>query len=240
MTTDAVEAIRRKLILALDFPYVQEAIGMIHKVRPEVMHYKVGLELWSSTGGDLFHYFNEEELDFFVDLKLHDIPNTVAQAVKKIMAHKPSLMTIHAMGGMDMMRAAADAKNGHEHAAHSKVVAVTVLTHHHDSDLPKLGMSGSAADQVKRLANLAQESGLDGVVCSAQEAATLRAQCGDDFTLVCPGIRPAGSQAHDQARIMTPKAAIAAGADYLVVGRPIRQAEDPQAVAKALLKEMAE
>ena len=182
--------------------------------------------------GDLFHYFNEEELDFFVDLKLHDIPNTVAQAVKKIMAHKPSLMTIHAMGGSDMMRAAADAKNGHEHAAHSKVVAVTVLTHHHDSDLPKLGMSGSAADQVKRLANLAQESGLDGVVCSAQEAASLRAQCGDDFTLVCPGIRPTGSQTHDQARVMTPKAAIAAGADYLVVGPPIRQAEDPQAVPK--------
>ena len=231
--------LRNKLILALDFPYVQEAVGMIHKVRPTVMHYKVGLELWASTGGDLFHYFNEEELDFFVDLKLHDIPNTVAQAVKKIMNHKPSLMTVHAFGGRDMMRAAVDAKNSHANAAHSKVVAVTVLTHHRDEELTRLGLDVGAADQVKRLANLAQESGVDGVVCSAQEAAILRKQCGDDFTLVCPGIRPAGSDANDQARIMTPKQAIDAGANYLVVGRPIRQAEDPQAAAESLLREMA-
>ena len=148
-----IEEIRRKLILALDFSYVQEAIGMIHKVRPTVMHYKVGLELWASTGGDLFHYFNEEELDFFVDLKLHDIPNTASKAVTKIMAHQPSLMTIHASGGAEMMRAAVEAKNSHEHAATSKIVAVTVLTHQTDQSLPQLGIDVTAADQVKRLAD---------------------------------------------------------------------------------------
>ena len=232
--------LRRQLILALDYPYVQEAIAMIHKVRPAVTHYKVGLELYSATGGDLFHYFNDEELDFFVDLKFHDIPNTVAQAVRRIMPHRPTLMTVHAFGGMKMLRAAADAKNEHEHGTHTKLVAVTVLTHHTDQEMPGLGVERSVSDQAKRLAELAQKSGVDGVVCSAHEAETLRDLCGEDFVLVCPGIRPAGAAANDQSRIMTPKQALETGADYLVVGRPIRNADDPKLAAEAILSEMAQ
>lgn len=232
------DATREKLILALDYAYVQEAIGMIHKARPVVTHYKIGLELYSSAGGDLFHYFNDEELDFFVDLKFHDIPNTVAHAVQRIMPHAPNLMTVHALGGEKMLRAASDAKNNHVNGEKTKLVAVTVLTHHNDEELPLLGMPSSVSDQVKRLAEIAQKSGVDGVVCSAHEAAVLRDLCGEDFTLVCPGIRPVGAAVNDQARVMTPQQAMNAGADYLVVGRPIRNAEDPQAVASNILNDM--
>ena len=138
-----------------------------------------------------------------------------------------------------MLRAAADAKNNHENSTKTKLVAVTVLTHHTDDEMPALGVQSSVSDQAKRLAELAQKSGVDGVVCSAHEAEVLRGICGDDFTLVCPGIRPSGAAANDQSRIMTPQQALNAGADYLVVGRPIRNAEDPEAMAKAILTEMA-
>ena len=170
----------------------------------------------------------------FLDLKLHDIPNTVAGAVKSTLALDPLLLTIHCGGGAAMMRAAAEARG----PARTKLLGVTVLTSLDDSDLAAVGQSGPTAAQVRRLALLAQASGLDGVICSPQEIAMLREICRQDFLLVVPGIRPAGAASGDQKRVQTPRDAIAAGADWLVIGRPITEAPDPGAAARAILAEI--
>jgi orotidine-5'-phosphate decarboxylase len=176
-------------------------------------------------------------LPVFLDLKFHDIPNTVADAVRAALALAPVMLTVHASGGAAMMRAAADAA---EEAGANRplVLGVTVLTSLGADDLAATGLAGPVPDQVMRLARLAQASGLDGVVCSAREVAALRAECGAAFKLVVPGIRPAGAAAGDQKRTATPAEAIAAGADYLVVGRPVTGADDPAQAARAIIDEI--
>jgi orotidine-5'-phosphate decarboxylase len=166
----------------------------------------------------------------FLDLKFHDIPNTVAGAVRGILPLAPEFTTVHASGGLAMMKAAVEAANGR-----TKILAVTMLTSLSEADLPSLGLAGAVSDQVKRLADLAQQAGVDGLVCSPHEVADLRAQLGADFALVVPGIRPIGAAGDDQARIMTPIEALQAGASRLVIGRPITAAADPKAAASAIL-----
>ncbi len=176
-------------------------------------------------------------LPVFLDLKFHDIPNTVADAVRAALSLAPVMLTVHASGGAAMMRAAADAA---EEAGANRplVLGVTVLTSLGAEDLAATGLAGPVPDQVMRLARLAQASGLDGVVCSAREVAALRAECGAAFTLVVPGIRPAGAAAGDQKRTATPAEAVAAGADYLVIGRPVTGADDAAQAARAIIDEI--
>jgi orotidine-5'-phosphate decarboxylase len=180
--------------------------------------------------------------DLFLDLKYHDIPNTVAGAVRAATKLQPMILNIHAGGGPAMMRAALEAADGESvrlGIPRPKVIAVTVLTSMDDGDLGAVGQQGPAADQVVRLARLTRDCGLDGVVCSPREIAAIRDACGPDFTLVVPGIRPAGAAAGDQKRVMTPREAVDAGADWLVIGRPITAAPDPAAAARDILRELA-
>jgi len=174
----------------------------------------------------------------FLDLKLHDIPNTVAGAVRAACKAAPFFLTLHAAGGPAMLRAAVAAANEDGGAARPRLLAVTVLTSLDDGDLAALGQAGPVGEQVKRLAELAEKAGVAGVVCAPQEVAALRAQCGPDFLLVVPGIRPSWAAANDQKRVMTPAEAVAAGADYLVIGRPITQSPDPVAAARRIAAEI--
>lgn len=179
----------------------------------------------------------------FLDLKYHDIPNTVAGAVRAAVSLRPAYFNVHASGGAEMMRAALDAakeEGARLGCAAPKLLAVTVLTSLDDAGLERVGQAGPATDQVRRLAALAQESGLDGVVCSAHEIAALRTACGPDFVLMVPGIRPAGAQVGDQKRVMTPAAAMQAGASHLVIGRPITGVADPAEAARAILQSIRE
>jgi orotidine-5'-phosphate decarboxylase len=192
---------------------------------------KLGLEFFTANGPDgVRQVMRGTDLPLFLDLKFHDIPNTVAGAMRGIAALAPAFTTLHAGGGEAMMRAAVEAAAGR-----SKILAVTVLTSLAQDDLPGLGVTGLVSDQVKRLADLAAKAGVDGLVCSPHEVAALRAQLGSALKLVVPGIRPAGSAQDDQARVLTPKQAMAAGADHLVIGRPITASPDPAAAAKAIL-----
>jgi orotidine-5'-phosphate decarboxylase len=192
---------------------------------------KLGLEFFTANGpGAIREVAGAAPL--FLDLKLHDIPNTVAGAVRAVTPLAPLLLTVHAAGGPAMMRAAAEAAAGS-----MKLLGVTVLTSLDEGDLAAVGQAGPMAEQAVRLARLAQDCGLDGVVCSPLEVAGLRAACGPGFLLVVPGIRPGGAAAGDQKRVMTPREAMAAGADYLVVGRPITAAADPAAAARAIAAE---
>jgi orotidine-5'-phosphate decarboxylase len=175
-------------------------------------------------------------MPLFLDLKLHDIPNTVAGGVRAVADLKPALLTIHAGGGSAMMRAAVEAAR--ETSPLTKMIAVTILTSLDDGDLDAMGYRDPVETQVLRLARLAQEAGVDGVVCSPREVAALRRQCGGDFILVVPGIRPAAAALGDQKRVMTPKDAIAAGASRLVIGRPITEAADPAEAARAIAAEV--
>jgi orotidine-5'-phosphate decarboxylase len=215
---------------AIDTADHDHARGLLDAVKAEVGGIKLGLEFFMANGpvgvASLAGY--EADLGVFLDLKLHDIPNTVAKAVRALAACPYDILTVHAAGGFDMMRAAkAEARDG------AKLVGVTVLTSMDTTDLAATGIAGSPADQVRRLAELARAAGLDGIVCSAHEAAAMHAAWPDGF-LVVPGIRPAGSAVGDQKRVMTPKAALAAGASVLVIGRPITEADDPAAAARAI------
>ncbi len=179
-------------------------------------------------------------IPIFLDLKFHDIPNTVAGAIRAVVPLAPAVVNVHASGGPTMMRAAAAAATeaaAKAGVARPAVLAVTVLTSMDESDLSAVGQTGAPEEQVVRLAKLAQECGMDGVVCSAREIAPIRAACGADFLLVVPGIRPAGSQQGDQKRVLTPAEAVKAGASSLVVGRPITQAAEPRQAAAAILEE---
>jgi orotidine-5'-phosphate decarboxylase len=171
----------------------------------------------------------------FLDLKFHDIPNTTAQACKAASSLGVWMVNVHALGGRKMMETAREALA--KHVQRPKLIAVTILTSMAQEDLNGIGIEASPAQMVSRLAQLTRDSGLDGVVCSAQEATTLRQQCGNDFCLVTPGIRPANAAANDQSRIMTPQAALQAGSSYLVIGRPITQAPDPLQALQDILKE---
>lgn len=226
------------IFVAIDTTDVVRARALAEAVGPHVGGLKLGLEFFLANGiAGTRDVAGTHSL--FLDLKLHDIPNTVAGALRAIAELQPALLTIHAAGGADMMRAAAEtmaaaAEAAADGATRSRVLGVTVLTSLDDGDLDAVGQRGPAADQVRRLAALAQASGLDGVVCSPHEVALLRAECGPDFLLVVPGIRPEGAAAGDQKRVMSPAAALAAGASRLVIGRPITGAADPGAAARAI------
>ena len=226
-----------RVIVPLDFPDMLSAVGLAARLDPRKCAVKVGKELFTAAEAGLVRELVRRGFLVFLDLKFHDITNTVAQACAAATRMGVWMIDVHATGGPAMMRAARQAVN--QAAAEMGrsaplLIAVTVLTSLAAEDLVAVGMTGSIDEQVLRLARLAQGSGLDGVVCSAHEAATLRAACGRNFKLVPPGIRPAGAALNDQARVMTPEAAIAAGADYLVIGRPITGASDPLAALDAI------
>ena len=223
---------KNPVFLAVETVDLEAAKALVAAAAPAIGGLKLGLEFFNRHGLDGVAALTAD-LPLFLDLKLHDIPNTVAGAVRAVEAARPSLLTIHASGGGAMIRAARAAAT-----AATRILAVTVLTSLDEVDLRSIGQSVPLTDQVKRLAALAQESGADGVVCSPWEVASLRAQCGQDFVLVVPGIRPSGAELGDQKRVMGPAAAIAAGASCLVIGRPISAAADPRAAALAIAAEL--
>ncbi len=241
MTTES--QVRKRLIVALDLADPSRARTLATVLAPEVGMFKVGKQLYVSAGPDIVRTIHELGGEVFLDLKFHDISNTVAAAAVEAARLGVRLFNVHASGGPEMMRqtaAAVEKVCGEEGLRRPSVLGVTVLTSLDDSDLETLGIQGGVRAQVLRLAGMVREAGLAGVVCSAQEAADIRRACGDGFLLVTPGIRPAGEQAGDQKRIMTPGDAVRAGIDYIVVGRPITGADDPADAARMVVAEMAE
>ena len=226
-----------RLIVALDVPDAQQALELVARLRGTCRWFKVGMELYYATGNAFVETLRKQGFQVFLDLKLHDIPNTVAGAVRSVTSAGASLLTVHATGGPAMMAAAAEAACA---PGSPRLLAVTVLTSMDAAQLSAIGVSSSPADQVLRLTRLAQSVGIDGMVCSPEEVATLRAETDPDTMLVIPGIRPAGSEVGDQKRIATPGETIARGASMLVVGRPITRAPDPAAAAQAILDEIAQ
>jgi len=214
-----------KIIVALDYQTAPPAIEFADRVQPSLCRLKVGKELFTASGPALLEQLIKRGFEIFLDLKYHDIPNTVAQACRVAASLGVWMVNVHALGGRRMMEAAHDVIV--RETRQTKLIAVTVLTSMSTQDLAEVGINAEPKDMVLRLAKLAKACGLDGVVCSAQEATKLREECGTDFCLVTPGIRPAHSSVDDQSRVMTPVAAMKAGSDYLVIGRPITQASDP-------------
>lgn len=221
-----------RLIIALDFPSAEQALAFAEPLQPEQCKLKVGFELFVAAGPDFVRELCKRGFDVFLDLKFHDIPNTVASACKAAASLGVWMINVHASGGGKMMETARDALQAFPNPP--KLIAVTVLTSMDRAQLAETGVSVEPAEQVRHLAKLTAARGLDGVVCSAQEAAMLRELAGPDFLLVTPGIRPAGSVQCDQSRVMTPLQAREAGASYIVVGRPITQADDPLAVIEQI------
>jgi orotidine-5'-phosphate decarboxylase len=213
------------IIVALDYAEAKQAMQLVQQLDPSLCKLKVGKELFTSAGPDLVRDLVKRDFKVFLDLKFHDIPNTVAKACAAACDMGVWMLNVHASGGLAMMQAAQQAVEDSKHNA--MLIAVTVLTSMSEAELKQIGVQQSLTEQVKQLALLTQQAGLAGVVCSAQEAAMLRAHCGQDFCLVTPGIRPADSAKDDQTRIVTPSQALALGASYLVIGRPITQAPDP-------------
>jgi len=223
---------RDRLIVALDFAHEEKARALVQLLGDTVGFYKVGKELFTAAGPSIVRHLVTGGKKVFLDLKFHDIPNTVAGAVRTAASLGVSLLTVHASGGSKMLKAAAEAAA--QSASRPTVLAVTVLTSLASADLVEVGVTDDVESQVLRLAGLALSAGCGGIVASAQEASRLRHALGTGFTLVTPGIRPAGGVAGDQARVVTPEDAIRAGANYLVVGRPITASDDPQAAARAI------
>lgn len=222
----------KKIIVALDFAGEAGALVLVDRLDPAACRLKVGSELFVSAGPRVVEALVGRGFDVFLDLKFHDIPNTVAQACRSAAKLGVWMINVHASGGEAMLLAAREAID--RASGKPLLVAVTVLTSLGDGDLEAIGMAGPASAVVLRLATLARRCRLDGVVCSGQEAAMLKSNMGGDFKLVTPGIRPAGSEVDDQARILTPEKALSLGADYLVIGRPITQAADPLAALEAI------
>jgi orotidine-5'-phosphate decarboxylase len=226
-----------RVIVALDFPTGEQAATFVDRLPPGSCRLKVGKELFTREGPALVRRFVEQGHDVFLDLKYHDIPNTVARACEAAAALGVWMVNVHASGGSKMMRAARqalDAVNGRR----PSLIAVTVLTSMDGEDLAEVGIVAAPEQQVLRLATLAKVSGLDGVVCSPREAALLRAEIGMDFTLVTPGVRPQGASLDDQTRVLTPAEAVKQGSNYLVMGRPITQAAYPLEVLAAVNLEL--
>lgn len=230
-----------QLIVALDVPNAEQAERLIDALYEFDVVYKVGMESLYGYGDRLFSYMEARDVRHFIDAKVHDIPRTVAAAVKQLVRHGTHIINVHALGGSEMMKAAVHAANERADelgmtAPH--VFAVTVLTSMSQSDLLDVGLGGDPLDNAMRLARLAHESGCSGVVCSAREVADIKGMLGSDFLTLTPGIRPAGAEQGDQKRVATPADAVHAGADYLVVGRPITGALDPAAAVEAILADM--
>ena len=214
-----------KIIVALDFPSASQALALADRLQPTLCRLKVGKELFTSAGPALLEQLMKRGFDVFLDLKFHDIPSTTAHACKAAAGLGVWMINVHALGGRKMLEAAAEAVK--LCATKPRLIAVTMLTSMAQEDLADIGIKATPAEMVLRLATLARDSGLDGVVCSAQEAAMLRKHCGSGFCLVTPGIRPTQVSLDDQSRVMTPHAALQAGSSYLVIGRPITQAANP-------------
>ena len=224
---------RQRLIVALDVSSAAAARTIVAAVGDSAFTYKVGMQLYTAEGPGVVRELVASGRRVFLDLKYHDIPTTVGSAVREAAQLRVSMLTVHAAGGGAMLRAAVQAAA--DQPASPLVLAVTVLTSLDDGDLNKLGVRGNVEGQVLRLAALALSNGCKGIVASAREASALREELGQDFVIVTPGVRPAGSGRGDQARVATPSEAIAAGATYIVVGRPITETPDPGAEARAIL-----
>jgi orotidine-5'-phosphate decarboxylase len=228
---------REKLIVALDVSSAAAAQKIVTAVGDSALTYKVGMQLYTAEGPTIVRQLLASGRRVFLDLKFHDIPNTVGSAVKEAAKLGVSMLTVHAAGGGKMLQAAVEAARAANPAL--LVLGVTVLTSLENADLDKIGVRGNVLDESLRLAALALANGCKGIVTSPREASTLRADLGDDFAIVTPGVRPAGASHADQARVATPAEAIAAGASHIVVGRPITEAADPAAEARAILAQIA-
>lgn len=226
----------KRIIVALDVGSREEALPLIRQLEG-VEIFKVGLKLFTAEGPSLLREVKILRKKIFLDLKLHDIPNTVAEAVKVAVKHGAHMLTLHSSGGREMMERAVDAAKK-EGTDKPLLLAVTILTSLKDDQLREIGMPADTFTQVLRLAKLAREAGVDGVVCSPQEIEIIRKEIGKDLLVVVPGIRPSWAVAHDQKRIMTPSLAIQKGADYLVIGRPIISAPSPQEAFLKILDEL--
>jgi len=226
---------RQRLIIALDVSTAAAAQKIVAAVGDSALTYKVGMQLYTAEGPQVVRDLVASGRRVFLDLKYHDIPNTVGAAVSEAAKLNVSMLTVHAAGGGKMLRAAVEAAKV---PPGLMVLAVTVLTSLDANDLEKIGVRGTIEDSVVRLATIALANGCQGVVASAREASTLRAELGHEFAIVTPGVRPAGSSVDDQVRVVTPAEAIAAGASHIVVGRPITEAADPAAEARAILEQI--
>ena len=226
-----------KIIVALDYAEAKSALNLVAQLDPNLCRLKVGKELFTAAGPQLVETLVGKGFGVFLDLKFHDIPTTVAKACEVASRLGVWMLNVHASGGVAMMQAAREGvtKSGHK----PLLIAVTVLTSMDQAALNQIGVNGGVQDQVLRLARLTQQAGLDGVVCSAQEAVALRSTLGEKFCLVTPGIRPANVNADDQSRVVTPSDALRNGANYLVIGRPITQAPNPLLSLEAICKEIA-
>lgn len=221
------------IIVALDYPCLADAVALARQLDPALVRVKVGKELFTREGPAVVDALQKLGFELFLDLKFHDIPNTVAAALKSAAALGVWMVNVHASGGRRMMEAASEAMASV--SSRPLLTAVTVLTSMNDQDLAEIGISVPAAEQVRRLALLAKDCGVDGVVCSAREAPMLRDACGESFLKVTPGIRPVGADAGDQSRIVTPPDALALGVSHMVIGRPITRAASPtRAVAEII------
>lgn len=228
----------KPILVALDYDNKSHALQLIDQLDPNMCRLKIGKEMFTLFGPQLVKDIHDRGFDLFLDLKFHDIPNTVAKAVAAAADLGVWMTNVHASGGLAMMEAAKKALLPYGDKA-PMLIAVTVLTSMSDDDLKLIGINVPAFEHVQRLAKLTKQAGLDGVVCSAQEAKALKTLLGQDFKLITPGIRPVGSEVGDQHRVMTLAAAIAAGSDYLVVGRPITKAVDPLAALQAIYQSLA-
>ena len=222
-----------KIIVALDYEKESDALALVDQIDPNLCRLKVGKEMFTTLGMNFVKQLHQRHFDVFLDLKYHDIPNTVARAVRSAADLGVWMVDLHASGGLRMMEEAKRILEPYGKDA-PLLIAVTVLTSMEDLDLLQIGINASPMEQVLRLAHLTQRAGLDGVVCSPQEVEILRNACGEEFKLVTPGIRPIGADFGDQRRVMTPTAAIRAGSDYLVVGRPITKADNPAEVLRSI------
>lgn len=229
-------AIPSPIIVALDYSDPAQALAFVEGLEPGACRVKVGKALFTRAGPALVERLVKAGFDVFLDLKFHDIPNTVAQACRAAADLGVWMVNVHALGGRRMMEAARNAVEGH--GGGPLLIGVTVLTSMGVDDLREIGLGGTPAENVVRLAALAERAGLDGVVCSPREVVGLRARMGAGFCLVTPGIRPAGADKDDQRRVMTPGEAVQAGADYLVIGRPITQADDPMGALLTIRSEI--
>ncbi|MDH5518086.1 MAG: orotidine-5'-phosphate decarboxylase [Gammaproteobacteria bacterium] len=227
-----------KIIVALDYAYLSKAEAFIEQVNPDLCKLKVGKEMFTRFGPGFVSQLCKTGFDVFLDLKFHDIPNTVAKACEATADLGVWMTNVHAQGGQRMMLAAKEALTKKQ--TKTRLIAVTVLTSMDKQDLELLGITQSPSDLAQSLAQLTQQCGLDGIVCSAQESAQMRSQFQSDFLLVTPGIRPSGSEADDQRRIMTPVDAIRAGSSYLVIGRPITKSDDPVGVLRTINSEISD
>ena len=222
-----------KIIVALDYEKESDALALVDQIDPSLCRLKVGKEMFTTLGINFVKQLHQRNFDVFLDLKYHDIPNTVARAVRSAADLGVWMVDLHASGGLRMMEEAKRILEPYGKDA-PLLIAVTVLTSMEDLDLLQIGINASPMEQVLRLAHLTQRAGLDGVVCSPQEVEILRNACGEEFKLVTPGIRPIGADFGDQRRVMTPTAAVRAGSDYLVIGRPITKADNPVEILRSI------